>query len=91
MKHVKALLIELEKFVECNADGADGIHFSRQNLKSMFLDSLKNTENASETPALFAETFFFIDAILESLNGIQVDELTTIQELIDQHGSTNSK
>lgn len=83
MKHVKFLLIELEKFVASNPDGEDGVYFARQNLKSMFLASLKNPENESETPALHAETFLFLDEILQALNNVTADELSRIQAMID--------
>lgn len=81
---IDKVLESLERFLNCNPDGSSGIHYTRHNLRLLYVEVLKNPnfEAKKEQISLLSESFLFLDEILEKLQPVTPDEVERLRCLV---------
>lgn len=84
MKNIECALLVLERFMNCNQEGSDGITYTRNNLRDMFLKAMQNLDLSvdKERIGLMTESFLFLDDLLEKLQVVSPDEVEKLGNLI---------
>lgn len=89
MKHIEKTIYVIEEFMNCNPERADGIQYTRNNFRDMYLKAMRNLDEDIDKGriALMAESFMFIDDLLESLLTVPVTEVEDLTALIRNNSS----
>lgn len=84
MKQIDLTLLHIEGFLNCNPDGEDGFRYMRTNLRTMYLETMKSKAFESEREQLgfIAESFLYLDDLLERLQTVSAAEVERVRAII---------
>lgn len=84
MKNICNAVEAIDRFINCNPEGKEGLGYARHNLREMFLKAMHNLDvkEDGDRIGLITESFLFLDDLLEKLQVVSPEEIEDLQELI---------